>query len=468
MFHREASSRSPPRLRFPHGSSVTIRPAQLLCVSYAQDLSDKFARECRGVMTSDWYKRLFTTRLGSQKQSVGEFVTTANGYRLATSVGGVITGRGSDFLIIDDPLKPAEAESEAQRNAANEWYDNTLYSRLNDKRDRLHHRDHAALARRRSGRARAGAGGLGSTCASRPLPKNSRNSSSKHPFGRGGYTRKEGDAPSPGPGAAEVLASIPCKHRRAQFRRPVPAGTGAARRRTGQGSVVQDVHEGARGRSDSIRCFRVGIPRTSCPRLADYSVCTTWGLKDKRLYLLHVFRKRLNYPELKRAVREQANMHRATLVLIEDKASGTQLVQELVNEGLRIVRAVKPEGDKVMRFNAQTATIENGFVYLPQEAPWLADYVHEITTFPNAKYDDQADSTSQALAWINNQPPRPAALEALRRELARSLQGNGLSLDKIATQVESTPEEITDWQKEFQESQARVRERLEPKFAGRK
>jgi hypothetical protein len=117
--------------------------------------------------------------------------------------------------------------------------------------------------------------------------------------------------------------------------------------------------------------------------------------------------------------------------------------------------------------NAQTATIENGFVYLPQEAPWLAEYVHEITTFPNAKYDDQADSTSQALAWINNQPPRPAALEAVRRELARTLRGNGVPLEIVAARVDSTSEEITEWQKEFQESEARVRERLEPKFAGR-
>jgi hypothetical protein len=99
--------------------------------------------------------------------------------------------------------------------------------------------------------------------------------------------------------------------------------------------------------------------------------------------------------------------------------------------------------------NAQTATIENGFVYLPQEAPWLAEYVHEITTFPNAKYDDQADSTSQALAWINNQPPRPAALEAVRRELARTLRGNGVPLEIVVARVDSTSEEITEWQKEF-------------------
>jgi predicted phage terminase large subunit-like protein len=142
---------------------------------------------------------------------------------------------------------------------------------------------------------------------------------------------------------------------------------------------------------------------------ADYSVCTTWGLKDKRLYLLHVLRRKVNYPDLKRAVCEQANLHRATVILIEDKASGTQLVQELIDEGLQMVKAIKPEGDKIMRLNAQTATIENGFVYLPREASWLADYLHELTTFPASKYDDQADSTSQALAWIKQSGAEPGS-----------------------------------------------------------
>ena len=69
-------------------------------------------------------------------------------------------------------------------------------------------------------------------------------------------------------------------------------------------------------------------------------------------------------------------------------------------EGLSIVQGVEPEGNKVMRLHAQTAIIENGFVSLPKEAPWLAEYLHELTTFPKSKHDDQADSTAQALAWI--------------------------------------------------------------------
>ena len=108
--------------------------AQILCVSYGQDLADKFARDCRSIMTSGWYRQIFATRLAAPRQAAQELITTRQGYRLATSTGGVLTGRGADIILIDDPLKPEEALSEAQRRAANDWHDHTLYSRLNDKR----------------------------------------------------------------------------------------------------------------------------------------------------------------------------------------------------------------------------------------------------------------------------------------------------------------------------------------------
>src|ERR1700756_416371 len=108
--------------------------AQILCVSYAQDLADKLARDCRGIMMSPWYRRIFPTRLAAHRQAVQEFITTRQGYRLATSTGGVLTGRGAGSILIDDPLKPEEAQSKTQRQSCNEWFVNTLYSRLNDKR----------------------------------------------------------------------------------------------------------------------------------------------------------------------------------------------------------------------------------------------------------------------------------------------------------------------------------------------
>src|SRR5271169_2783662 len=85
---------------------------QILCVSYAQDLADKLARDCRSIMTSRRYRQLFPTRLAAHRQAVQEFTTTRQGYRLATSTGGVLTGRGADIILIDDPLKPEEALSE--------------------------------------------------------------------------------------------------------------------------------------------------------------------------------------------------------------------------------------------------------------------------------------------------------------------------------------------------------------------
>jgi len=133
--------------------------------------------------------------------------------------------------------------------------------------------------------------------------------------------------------------------------------------------------------------------------LSDFSVCTTWGIIGKHLYLLHVYRKRVDYPELKRAVREQADAFQAKVILIEDRASGTQLLQELVHDGVYGAQSYKPTMDKIMRLHSVSSTIENGFVHLPEQAEWLATYLHELVTFPKGKYDDQADSTSQALDW---------------------------------------------------------------------
>ena len=131
----------PPRYLKSHCASIAFsawllghQPAvQVICASYGQDLADKLALDCRKLMLSQWYQTLFPTRLAPDKQAVNDFMTTEMGFRMATSVGGVLTGRGSDFIIIDDPLKPDDAFSETRRNAVNNWYDGTLLSRLNDK-----------------------------------------------------------------------------------------------------------------------------------------------------------------------------------------------------------------------------------------------------------------------------------------------------------------------------------------------
>ncbi len=113
------------------GHNPTLR---IVAASYSQDLAAKHARDCRIVMESAWYRTLFPgTRIDPRKNAESEFETTARGYRLGTSVGGTLTGRGGNLIVIDDPMKPAEAMSETKRAAVADWYDSTLASRLDRK-----------------------------------------------------------------------------------------------------------------------------------------------------------------------------------------------------------------------------------------------------------------------------------------------------------------------------------------------
>jgi len=117
-----------PRFYLGHNPAVRV-----LCLSYGQLLADKHAMDCREIMSSPWYQALFPTRLSGDKQTLQEFTTPQQGYRMASSVGGVLTGRGAHLIVIDDAIKPEEADSETQRKFVNRWFDNTLLARLDDK-----------------------------------------------------------------------------------------------------------------------------------------------------------------------------------------------------------------------------------------------------------------------------------------------------------------------------------------------
>ena len=141
----------------------------------------------------------------------------------------------------------------------------------------------------------------------------------------------------------------------------------------------------------------------------DPTVCTTWGETRHGWYLLDVFRDRMDYPALKRAVMSQYSAWNPQAVLIEDKGSGQSLIQELragvEQNGRKVVCPVipiDPKGvNKVDRVIAVSSLFEAGMVYLPETAPWLLDYELELTIFPLAPHDDQVDSTSQFLSWAH-------------------------------------------------------------------
>jgi predicted phage terminase large subunit-like protein len=118
--------------------------------------------------------------------------------------------------------------------------------------------------------------------------------------------------------------------------------------------------------------------------LSDFSVCTSWGIAGRNLYLLGVLRRRMDYPELKRAVVAEYARLKPDVVLIEDRASGTQLIQELLALGLYAVTRYRPQGDKVMRMHAQTATIESGFVTCRRRRRGLPSICTSLRSSPMA------------------------------------------------------------------------------------
>ena len=403
----------PPRQLKSHCASVAFPAwylahhpaAHIICASYGQDLADKFARDCRRVMASAWYRRLFPVRL-ADRQAVHDFATTEQGTRMATSVGGVLTGRGADMIIIDDPLKPDEALSESRRNAVNEWYDHTLLTRLNDKErgciviimQRLHQDDLVGHVIEQEPWEILSFAAIAEADEIYQIDS---------PLGRRLFKREAGDILHPERESASTLAHIRQTigeyNFSAQYQQN-PTPLGGAMVKTGWLQYYEPAERPERF-GQTVQSWDTANKATE---LSDYSVCTTWGAHDNRYYLLDVFRQRLNYPDLKRKVQELAKRDRPSSILIEDKASGTQLIQDLKADGLYAITAYQPPAgtDKIMRLHAQTAVFENGRVLLPSRAPWLSEYINELTSFPGARHDDQVDSTTQALDHLRTNEGR--------------------------------------------------------------
>src|SRR5437868_5451775 len=351
----------------------------------------------------------------THRQAVQEFITPRQGYRLATSTGGVLTGRGADIILIDDPLKPEEALSDAQRKAANEWYDHTLYSRLNDKRhgaiviimQRLHEDDLVGHVLAQEGWEVLSFPAIAEADEVHRI---------ETIWGEQCFRRRQGQALHPDREPLDTLDRIRRTIGEYNFagqyqQSPAPLGGGLVKAEWFKRYSERDRPE----RFDRI--VQSWDTANKASELSDFSVCTTWGVKGKDLFLLAVFRRRLEYPALKRAVREQQSLFHATVVLIEDKASGTQLIQELIIDGCHGVTRYQPTEEKTMRLHAQPTIIENGFVHIPDPAPWRAEYLHEMTVFPKGKHDDQVDSTAQFLDWFKRPFPSQAFFELVRTQV---------------------------------------------------
>lgn len=131
----------------------------------------------------------------------------------------------------------------------------------------------------------------------------------------------------------------------------------------------------------------------------DASACATFAYDGALHRLLDMQVLRLEYPDLKRAMLQLAHQYQPELILLEDKASGQSLLQDMRRENSLPLLAVQPKGDKVLRVARITPMLEGGRVALPYGAPWLTTFEQEITAFPNGRHDDQVDAFSQYLLW---------------------------------------------------------------------
>lgn len=383
---------------------------RIVCASYSQDLTAKHARDTRSVITSDWYRQLFPrTRIDPKKNAETEFETTAKGYRLGTSVGGTLTGRGGSLIIIDDPLKPTEALSETKRAAVSEWYDSTLTSRLDDKKkdviilimQRLHVDDLVGHVLEKDGQH----------WVHLNLPAIA-DRAMDVPLGDGRfYHRAEGELlhaeREPRATLEDLRSAMGSQSFSAQYQQaPVPPG-GALIRRDWL-ATYDRLPEPRQG----DRIVQSWDTASKANASNDYSACTTWLMSGKDYYLFHVDRRRLEFPDLKRRIVALAEAREANTVLIEDAGSGISLIQELRDEGQVRPIAIKPDRDKISRLEGQSAVIEAGRVFLPAKAPWLDEFLAEVLAFPYGRFDDQVDSLSQFLTWAAKQQRRRKSIPA--------------------------------------------------------
>lgn len=374
------------------GNDPTTR---IMAASYSKELSLRHSTDCRLVLKSEWYQEAFRkTILVDDQDTKAKFVTTERGMRYATSVGGTATGEGADYLIVDDPINPMEAASDVQRKNANTWFDQTFSSRLNDKLNgvivvvmqRLHANDLSGHLLEKGGWEHLSIPAVAET-------------KTVHDFGRIKVTREAGDILHP---AREDEAAI--QRQKIAMGSYGFAGQYQQRPAPAEGGIFkaawlkrykhrQEIYE------KIVQSWDTAIKASE---INDPSACLTFGVRKDGYDLLQVLTRRVEYPELKNLVQRQAEEWGANAVLIEDKASGQQLLQDLKRSTTLPLIAMQAKHDKVTRASTVSAMVEAGRLSLPEQASWLTDFEAELLTFPNAAHDDCVDALTHFLAWIRD------------------------------------------------------------------
>ena len=368
---------------------------KIMVVTYAGQLSRQHAEHRRSIMQSAWYQRIYPMmKIAKPGNRQSDIVTTMHGSCLSLSVEGAITGMGADFIILDDCMNAEDVHSQVEREKRKRWFDNTLSSRASPDekkgaiisiQQRLHEDDLPAYLLEK-----------GFECLSLPAIgqkdveveigpgrlKHFRSGEYLCPerFNEADAERKRREM---GPHAFS-----------AQYLQDPVAPEG----NLFQGHWFQRYSRAWR-REDYRKVVQSWDTAMSSSPTANFSVGITFGFRNHKWHLIDVFRQRLDYPDLKRAVIRLWRHYEADEVLIEDAASGKSLWQDLRVSGPFRPIMWPANINKEEQFVGTFGEVEGGHILLPEEAPWLDTFCKELRAFPAGQYDDQVDAFSQFVEW---------------------------------------------------------------------
>ena len=365
--------------------------SKLIVASHTAELAQRFGRMIRNLMEDDKYKELFPNMLLSvDSKAAGRWNTQQGGEAFFIGKGGAMTGRGGDVIILDDILDEQDAMSDTAMENTWEWYTSGPRQRLQPNgsivviNTRWKTDDLSGRLLKMHGQLRSDQWELLEFPAILP---------SGGSLWPGFWPIEE---------LEKVKMAIGLKKWNAQWQQQPTNDDGAVLKRNWWRRWKHDEPPEC---SYVIQTYDTAYSKKET---ADYSVISTWGVfvpsadSGPNLILLSVKRGRWDFPELKRVAKDEYRYWNPDNVLIEAKATGTPLQQELRKMGIPVTM-YSPGGrksgqDKISRANAVAPILESGMIWYPEQQDWAEEMVEECAAFPNGSHDDQVDAA--IMAWM--------------------------------------------------------------------
>jgi len=384
-----------------------LHPAhQILCVSHSDRLATDFGRSVRDIVNDPLFSVIFPgVSLRKDVRAAGKWETNQNGVYFAAGVKSQIAGRGAHVAILDDVMSEEDAFSEAGRRYVKDWYPAGLRTRMMPNggiiiiNTRYHEDDICGWLLRNSDeddwnvlKIPAWIDEESSKILSLPV------GSSYFPEWKTTESLKLDET--------EIKKYNGTRYWEALYmQNPVPAEGGLLKK-----SWFQEWEHDDPPECDFI--IQTLDTAFSTRSTADNSVIQTWGIFESievdssgqehhvgNLILLSNVVGKFEYPELRMIAQDLYSEHSPDVMIIEKKASGQSLIQDLRRAGLPI-REYTPDKDKVSRVNAISPLVESGRIWIPKEKPWGDSLILEAASFPNAAHDDQVDAMTMAIHYM--------------------------------------------------------------------